>query len=203
MRLIRSGVPMMLLCLLLAGCGGAGLENSAEQRALDIRGDYLSMEAMTAHAAVTADYGQRVYAYELDVAWAREGETVLTVTAPENIAGVTARLADGETALEFDGVRLETGPLDEAGMSPIDAIPALLAAAREGFIAECGTEVLGEAEALRLCCRNPDSAAGTGTEITLWLDPDTGALIQGELASDGFTVLRCVFSEVQMALPPQ
>ena len=64
-------------------------------------------------------------------------------------------------------------------------------------------EALGEAEALRLCCRDPDSAAGTGTEITLWLDPVTGALLRGELASDGFTVLRCVFTSVQMELPPQ
>lgn len=194
---------MMMLCLLLAGCGGAGPASTAEQRALELRGNYLSMTAMTAHAAVTADYGRRIYEYELDLAWAREGETVLTVTAPENIAGVTARLAAGETALEFDGVRLETGPLDSGGMSPIDAVPALLAAAREGFIAECGTEALGEAEALRICCRDPDSPAGTGREVTLWLDPDTGALRQGELADGGFTVLRCVFTDVQMEQPPQ
>lgn len=37
------------------------------------------------------------------------GETVLTITAPENIAGVTARILEGETALEYDGMRVETG----------------------------------------------------------------------------------------------
>ena len=123
---------MIILCLLLSACGGGELGDRSEQLALDIRGDYLAMTACTATAEMTADYGQRVYEYSM------EGETVLSITAPENIAGIQARIQNGETALEYDGVRLETGPLNEQGLSPVDALPVLLAAAREGFIAECG-----------------------------------------------------------------
>lgn len=193
---------MIILCLLLSACAGGGAGDRAEQLALEIRGDYLAMTACTAALEVTADYGQRVYEYGMDVRWEREGETVLTVTAPENIAGVTARIRDGETALEYDGVRLETGPLDGQGLSPVDAVPALLAYAREGFIAECGMETWGDIEVLRLCCRDPESQPGSGEEAALWMDPDTGALLQGELSVDGFTVIRCVFTGFAMELPP-
>ena len=75
------------------------------------------MTKCTAQLSVTADYGQRVYEFELDAAVNGE-ETVLTVTAPELIAGVTARTAGTEGALEYDGVILETGALSRGGLSP-------------------------------------------------------------------------------------
>lgn len=195
-------VPMIILCLTLAACGGEG-GTRTEQLALDVRGTYLSMSACAGEAELTADYGQRVYEYTLSFRWEREGDTVLTVLAPERAAGVTARIRAGETALEYDGVRLETGPLNEDGLSPVDAVPALLTAAREGFMAECGMEQLGETQALRICCREPEAQAGTGTEITLWFAPDTHALLRGEVSRDGTAVIQCAFSSfgAEMADP--
>ena len=107
----RTGmcVLMMILGLSLSACGGAEGGNRAEQLALDIRGEYLEMGGCTASLELTADYGQRVYTYGIGLNYASEGETTLTITAPENIAGVTARILEGETALEYDGMRVETG----------------------------------------------------------------------------------------------
>ena len=66
--------------------------------------------------------------------------------------------------------------METTGRAEEDAIPALLTAAGEGFIAECGTETLGETEAIRLCCRDPDGQPGSGQEIrpfnTKILTPD-------------------------------
>ena len=134
-----------LLCVLMMGllflpaCSGAGSVSPEEELALTIRGEYLAMTKCTAQLSVTADYGQRVYEFELDAAVNGE-ETVLTVTAPELIAGVTARTAGKEGALEYDGVILETGALSRGGLSPVSAFPALLAAARSGFITACSAE---------------------------------------------------------------
>ena len=86
---------MIILCLLLSACGGGELGDRSEQLALDIRGDYLAMTACTATAEMTADYGQRVYEYSMEISWQREGETVLSITAPENIAGIQARIQNG------------------------------------------------------------------------------------------------------------
>ena len=191
-------VPMILLCLALSACGGeGGGGNAAEQLALEIRTEYIAMTACTAGMEVTADYGQRVYTYGMDLSWVQEGDTVLTLTAPANVAGATARIREGQTWLEYDGARVETGALSPEGLSPVDAVPALIAYAREGFMAECTEETLGETETVRISCREPDAAAGTGTEAELWFDKATHALLRGEIAVDGFTVIQCVFTGFQ------
>ena len=186
---------MIALLILLSACGGAGSGgNEAERLALEIRTEYLNMTACTAALEMTADYGQRVYQYGMDLHYEREGSTTLTVTAPENIAGITARLEKGETALEYDGLRMETGPLTQDGMSPVDAVPALLASVQDGFLAECVLEELDGTQALHTSSRDPEAAPGQGVEIQLWFDAATHALLQGEISQDGFTVIHCQFT---------
>lgn len=197
---MRKGICalMMTLCLLLAACGGSGAGNDSDELALEIRGKYLSMSGCTARMELTADYGQRVYQYTLDLSYEREGDTTLTVAAPEEVAGITARLT-GETALlEYDGVSLETGPLDESGLSPVSAPAVLLRAAMEGFIAETGLEEVGETQCLRMTCRDPEARPGEGAELTLWFDADGHGLVKGEVLSDGVRVIDCTFTEFSM-----
>lgn len=201
MRRRAIGAQMIILALvLLAGCGrDSGTDRGAEELALEIRTEYIGMTALSAGLEVTADYGERVYTYSMALAWDQKEGTTLTLTAPEEVAGVTLQAKDGETALEYDGVRLETGPLSEEGLSPVDAVPALLRQVREGFIAESCVEQLEEKEALRVCYRAPEARPGTGTETTVWFDTASHILLRAEVAADGFTVLQCVFSDVQSA----
>lgn len=91
-------------------------------------------------------------------------------------------------------MQLETGPLNEEGLSPLDALPAFLTAMQSGYMAETGSELLGETETLRICCREPEREPGQGIETILWFDQATKNLLQGELRSEGTTVVRCVFS---------
>ena len=194
---------MMILVLTLSACGGGG-GSEAEEKLTEVRGNYLEMTACSGHADLTADYGRRVYTYGIDFNWQREGETLLTITAPELVAGTVAHISAGETALEYDGTMLETGPLDPAGLSPVDALPALFAYAREGFAAECAMEEAeGEAKKLRVICRDPESEPGAGREAELLFDGTTGALLGGELSQDGFTVIQCDISGFVMTLPPE
>lgn len=186
----------LLLCvlmttLLLTGCGKAGV-SEAEELALTIRGEYLAMDGCAARAAITADYGQRVYRYGLAVAVSGE-ETALTLSAPETVAGLTARMTGEENLLEFDGVCVETGPLDETGLTPVSAVPALLEAAKSGYITACALEEDGAV--LRVDCGDPAGSSGTGTETALWFDAATHALVKGEISTDGFRVILCEFSD--------
>lgn len=190
---------MMIAFFLLTACGGGVGVSKAEELALTIRTEYLAMTSCAAKLAVTADYGERVYDYGLDMGWSKETGFTLAVTAPEDIAGVTIKIEAGQTALEYDGARIETGAITPGGLSPIDALPTFLDYAREGFIAECTEEDLGETQTLRVRYREPDSPPGTGLEADLWFDPVSHALLQGELSSDGLTVVRCVFSGFQAA----
>ena len=184
-------ICVLMTTLLLAGCGQAGV-SEAEELALTIRGEYLAADSCTARVAVTADYGQRVYQYEMAIA-VNGDETLLTLSAPETVAGLTARLTGEEHLLEFDDVSVETGPLDETGLTPVSALPALLEAARSGYITACALEE--EETVLRVDCGDPAGKPGMGVETVLWFDAATHVLTRGEVSVDGFRVILCEFVE--------
>ena len=178
-------VPM--IALLLAGCGRLEV-SEAEQLALEIRGEYLELERCSASLEITADYGQRVYQFGME-AQVQGEDAALTLTAPETVAGLTARWAGEAGTLEYDGVAVETGALDPAGLDPVSAFPVLLEAARSGYLTACSLEEDGAV--LRMDCGDPAGTPGQGTETTLWVDGETGALLRGEIRVDGFRVIGC------------
>lgn len=182
----------MMILLLLTACGRAGGGNEAEQLALLIRSEYMEMNTCTAAAEITADYGQRVYQYTMEVAVSGE-ETVLNLTAPETVAGITARLKEKDSLLEYDGVVVETGPMDGEGLTPVSAVPVLLETARSGYIRACSLEEDGAL--LRVDCGDPEGEPGKGREVTLWFETDTHALSRGEVKLDGFRAILCQFSQ--------
>ena len=182
-------VPM--IALLLAGCGRLEV-SEAEQLALEIRGEYLELERCSASLEITADYGQRVYQFEMD-AQVQGEDAVLTLTAPETVAGLTARWAGEAGTLEYDGVAVETGSLDPEGLEPVSAFPVLLEAARSGYLTACALEEDGAV--LRVDCGDPAGTPGQGTETTLWFDCGTHALLRGEIRVDGFRVIGCTCLE--------
>lgn len=184
-------VPMIALLFLSACAGGTGV-SKAEELALAIRGEYLEATACSAAVAVTADYGQRVYQYEMDITVTEE-ETVLSLSAPETVAGVTARIQGDEGLLEYDGIAVETGPLNGGGLTPVSAVPALLEAARSGYMTSCMLEE--ESGLLRVDCRDPEGTPGQGVETTLWFDAESHALTRGEILNDGVRVIDCTFSQ--------
>lgn len=190
---------ILLLLPVLASCQAKGAE--ADQLALAARETYLAAESYTGSMTVKADYGRRVYEYEVAFTWNPKGEASMTLTGPEEVAGITAQVAQGETCLTFEDVRLETGPLGEDGLSPLDGFPLLMRCITEGYLAECSFETLEDRETMRLCCRDPETAPGKGTEGVLWLDQETYTLLRGEVRSQGVTVVTCVMQESAFGAP--
>lgn len=189
---------MILLLALLCACGGGNADN---ELVLSLREDFQNMDAWSGEMELTADYGQRVYAYSVSFTGDREEGTTLTITAPEEAAGITAVAKEGQTWLDYDGVRLETGPLDPQGLSPMDALPALLTELETGTVAEVGTETDGDLSLLRLTLRDPEVTPGTGRETVFWFDKAQKTLLRAELRNDGATVVSCVFSSFTMTIP--
>ena len=186
----------MMILPLLAGCGrGGNGGNSADELALTIRTEYLAVTACSATAEITADYGQRVYEFTLDISWQKGGETVLIVVEPALIAGITARIKDGSACLEYDGISLETGLLSGDGLSPVDAVPNIMEKIASGYIAECDFEDTETGCQLWFLCRDPEQSPGTGTEAAFWFDAESHDLLRAELSSDGYTVVQCIFTD--------
>ena len=189
---------MILLLALLCACGGGNEDNDL---VLSLREDFQNMDAWSGEMELTADYGQRVYDYSVSFTGSQEEGTTLTITAPEEAAGITAVAKEGQTWLDYDGVRLETGPLDPQGLSPMDALPALLTELETGTVAEVGTETDGDLSLLRLTLRDPEVTPGTGRETVFWFDKAQKMLLRAELRNDGATVVSCVFSSFTMTIP--
>lgn len=193
---MRKGICALMMTLLLTGCAGGKTGGiSADELALNIRTEYMSMSKFNTTVDIVADYGKRVYEYTMDVTWEKDGETVLTVVRPENIAGITARIQNGSSFLDYDGVSLETGMLSADGFSPVEAIPALINYILSGYISQCGFETENEQRLLRISCCRPEHAPGQGTEAEVWFDAQTHQLLRGEILYDGYSVLRCVFHD--------
>ena len=183
---MRKLLPcVLMMTLLLSGCkAGGGGEESPENLAALIRGEYLNLTAWTATVSVTADYGQRVYDFVLDVSWEKDGETVLTVVEPELIA-----------YLEYDGASLSTGPLTGEGMTPLEAVPFLMGQLTSGYMARCVYENWDGSQVLKVECRDPEGAEGAGSECALYFDPDDHGLLRAELSYDGAVVLTAEFTD--------
>ena len=144
---------------------------------------------------ITADYGQRIVRYWADAAV--EGEhTLLNLTAPETVAGITAHLDGTDSALEYDGVTVETGVLDAEDLTPLNAVPVLLEEIRSGCITACSYT---EDDFLRVDCGDPQLGPGKGRETVLWFDSEH-APIRGELFRDGVLVVTCNFLEFHREL---
>ena len=104
----KAIAALMISLLLLSACGrGAG-----EQKFEAFR-DTLTGQLVTTTAQVRVQRGDTVTDYTLTCQELPDGYD-LTVTAPEQAAGVTAHLRDGASTLAFDDIILPAGDLNGA-----------------------------------------------------------------------------------------
>lgn len=197
MKKWRRSLLLLILTgtLLLTGCAGGG--SSAKRKLQAAQSVYRTMSGCTAQAEITADYGQRVYGYTVDLT-VQGGSGVMTVKEPENLAGTVLTWSDGETKLAFDGAELDTGALSDSGLSPADAMPAILTACQGGEIVDCCMEELEGQEVLH---GTLDLDGDQGGQIQCWFRPENYGLLRAELSQDGVTVVTMRFSEFSFTFP--
>ena len=130
----------LLLSLLLSACGSAALDRF---EAFSARLN--QAEALSFTAELTAAYPARTARFSLRYSQ-EDGVQRITVLGPDSISGISARLEAGSTALEYDGLILDTGDLDEFGLTPMSALPLLTDALGRGhadaFWAEEGLDAV-------------------------------------------------------------
>ena len=165
-------LPLFLaFSLLLSGCG----EKAARERFEEFAEDLRTKELVSFSAELRCEYEEKKLDFTLAYEEGSESCSV-TVVAPELIRGIRAHAKAGETAVEFDGVMLDTGPLDDYGLSPMSALPLLISAVKNGYI-DSVWEENGEYAALIV----PDDHMN----VQLHLDKYTLRPVYAELISDG------------------
>ena len=193
MRQMRKTVIFALTALaaflILASCAG-GDGQSVQERVQEIRADILEAQRLVINAQVTADYGDRVYEFTVRyTGGAYAGE--ISILAPAQIAGVTAEVTPDGATLVFDGVRLDTGPLTNGGLTPAGAIPLLISEWQGGHIDFVGAERFGDTDTLTF-----ETSVDESVSQRTWFDSRTLLPIRSEIRYNGRMVILCVFSNV-------
>ena len=179
-------VLMIILCL--TGCGG-----EAEPGANAYRLRYQEAGGCTMTATVRCtEYGAPWEAV-LSCTYSPDGERVVEVVSPETIAGVKVVLHGDARELQSDGRRLNAGRVSAEGISPADALPALVDALRDGWLLEENEEDCNGVACTRLLL-DTTGAAGEKLYFTIWLNRADGAPVRGEIAVGEETVMSAEFT---------
>ena len=104
---------VLMILLLLAGCSRS---DAQEQTALALRTALQGASGCRFVSLVHAACDERLYDFTLDYESGKDRR--LTVTAPENIAGISATVSEPSGELQFDGVILSFGT-EQAAASPL------------------------------------------------------------------------------------
>lgn len=192
----------VILSILITSCSGTA-EDSNHQQGLNARSRYLSMTKATGICTITADYGQRVYDFDMVLNISQEEggyHTELTLIAPEEVAGiqVTQVGLGADSKLIWDDMILETGDLSDNGLSPVTAVPLLLETLCQGYMETITLKEKSGGTVLELYCRDPDVPLGLGQEIILWVDAQSYDLVGGEIFQDGARVIGCQVQQFVM-----
>ncbi len=183
--------PCLLMAAVVAlSVTGCGAENSAEAEAEEIQREFAASDNLRLSAELTANYGERAYSFQVSYEGMADDGTV-TITAPENIAGVSVRYADGGTTLVSDGAEVYTGELLPDGVSPVDAVPVITETWRSGLITGAVREKCDGAD-----CVMSDFMVSEDVTLRTWFDRVTDLPVRAEMSIDGFTALSAVFYNV-------
>ena len=162
---------VVLVLLLLSGCGR---ERAMLSEYEDFSRRLAASDSLSFSAKLRAEYEHKTARFTLSF---RESDGIGTVevTAPALIAGIRATVARNGTKLEFGDISLDTGALDDRGLSPMSALPLLVKTLRDVSPESCWREdgktvVQLIADDERLC--------------TVWFGSE-GLPIRAEIISDG------------------
>ncbi len=174
--------------LLLTGCSAV---NNPEQLAQSVQQTYAEASSVQTTVRIVADLGEETMTYDIEYDYAAQDgapTAQMTVLAPESIKGITATISGEEYTFSYDGTVLETAMPQRKGLTPADAVTYLL----DDLMHQTAQQVWMEDELLALRYEQQNDEGTTVKEV--YVQPDTGALVQARIYREGEQILQCAFS---------
>ena len=176
--------------LILTTLSSCSKSPSPEEELQEIQDEFLSVDSISVIASITADYGQRVYNFRLN--YESDGENgLITVLEPESIAGAAVEIVDSASTLTFQGARVYTGEILPDGLSPVDSLPAMVSACRQGL----ATQVFRE-DWENTACLCAVFIISEDVELRVWFDEAARLPLHSEFSFQGYTVITCDFDNI-------
>lgn len=170
---------VLTLVLLLCGCG------STRQRAEEVQNHCAAWKNVRVEAEITCHLEGESRSFTV-VCTSDENGATTTITAPEELSGMSATISGREMLVNYGGAALSAGT--PPVLSPANCVPYLLYAAKEGYLLEHGEETIDGLECLRLAL---DTTASDGEKIlcTVWFETGSGVPHYAEFSRDGLVKL--------------
>lgn len=170
----------LVLALILCGCG-RGEEDAI--RSLQQR--WANMESLTTESELTVHIGGGSRSFTVVTTCDAEGATT-TITAPEELSGLSATVTGEQLLLRYEGAAVSAGV--PSVLSPAACVPYLVRSVAEGYLLEYGSETIDGLDCLR-CAFDTTAPDGSRILCTVWLERESGVPCYTEFSTDGTVVL--------------
>ena len=178
MKKVCRGLALMGCILLFYGCAP---KNRELEQGMALRRQVLAAKTCRFDAEVTADYGDKLYAFSMTCTGDSQGAMDFSVTAPETISGITGRISDAGGKLTFEETALQFPLMADDTLSPVSAPWIFLKTLRSGYLTSAGPD----GEQLRLTI--DDSYADDALQVDIWLKENVP--VRAEILHDGRRIL--------------
>lgn len=172
-------IGMILMLLLLSGCG-------KDTRMADLQQQYREISASQMSAEIVCHLPSDNRTFTVVCSYDREQGSTTGITAPEEVKGISAAVSDDSLQVIYDGMILPAGEMTD--ICPANCLPYLLRAVSEGYVTEYSSETLEGRQCLRAAF---DTTADSGRKIlcTVWFDAENYLPDYAEFSLDGNIVL--------------
>lgn len=167
--------PVFIVLFLLWGCGRT---NSEMERAMALREKLLKSSGSTFNAVITADYGEKIYTFEMKCQIDGIGNLSFEVKQPQTISGITGTVSEEGGTLTFEDQVLAFEMLADGQITPVSAPWLVVHTLRSGYISACGKDDDG------LHIQIDDSYAEDTLQVDVWTN-ETDLPVQAEILWEG------------------
>lgn len=175
----KTGLIGMVFLLLLCGCG-------KDTRMEDLQQQYRTISTAQLSAEVVCHLASENRSFTVECSYDKEKGATTSITAPEEVKGISATVSDDQLTVIYDGAILSAGELTD--ICPADCLPYLLKAVSDGYVAEWGSETLEDRECLRVAF---DTTAKSGEKLlcTVWFNEENLQPAYAEFTQNDHVIL--------------
>ena len=186
---MKIAAVALLVLSLFTGCSA---KDDAMDRAMTLRKQLLSGEECSFHTIITADYGDRLYTFEMDCTMDANGLLSFTVTQPDTICGITGTISDNGAALTFDNNILAFPMLADGQVTPVSGPWIFANTLKCGYLTGCSRED----QALVLYI--DDSYEEDALQVDIWLTQED-IPVRGDILCDGKRILSLEIEDFEIS----
>lgn len=183
------------MLILLSLCACSADEPTGER----IRAQYSDMTAASATVKILSDIDRSALEYQGEYQYNKNGEDRLTMTAPEETAGIEILIGGEQTnalTLRYEGTELFLELDTPSGTRPVDAASALMQTLQTAEPTAIGSDLLDGVTAYHVSYHEPDSDPAVSREV--WLD-ENGLPLCAEVFVDGEKRVTLLFTDFTTA----